>query len=155
MGHRGRCDACDQARSTSDGGVFLSEKAFALLFYPQGHRINQIVRVRRRLSFRSSPDKGVERGIRGTGRLCQGGPPGQAGLAAMEWAFFRSFCRHNPPPPHFPLVRGEAGELTRQGRSHAMALDGYQELGNGGPARFRLEVVALLKETGGFVTADP
>ena len=56
--------------------------------------MNAVIMARERLPFRSSPDKGVERGIRGalrrargTGRLCKGGPPGQEGFVAVESAF--------------------------------------------------------------------
>jgi hypothetical protein len=53
--------------------------------------MNAVIMMRERLSFRPSPDKGVERGIRGaqrrargTGRLCKGGPTGQEGFTAVK-----------------------------------------------------------------------
>jgi hypothetical protein len=56
--------------------------------------MNAVIRMREHSSIRPSPDKGVERGIRGalrracgTGRLCKGGPPGQEGFAAVKLAF--------------------------------------------------------------------
>jgi hypothetical protein len=73
-----------------------------------------ISKARERLPFRSSPDKGVERGIRGarrrargTGRLCKGSPAGQEGFAAVKLALGCDLPPSNPP--HSPLVRGEAG----------------------------------------------
>jgi hypothetical protein len=57
--------------------------------------MNKVIMVRERFSFRPSPDKGVERGIRGalrracgTGRLCKGGPAGQEGFAALKLGLF-------------------------------------------------------------------
>jgi hypothetical protein len=61
--------------------------------------------ARERLSFRPSPDKGVERGIRGarrrargTGRLYKGGPAGQEGFAAVKLTFLYDL------PPQTPLI---------------------------------------------------
>jgi hypothetical protein len=88
-------------------------------------------KARERLPFRPSPDKGVERGIRGalrracgTGRLCKGGPAGQEGFAAVKWAWGGFTAA---PPPHSPLVRGEAGKRPLSSpslqRLHATALE--------------------------------
>jgi hypothetical protein len=78
----------------------------------QGNRTNVVLRARERLSLRPSPDKGVERGIRGalrrargTGRLCKGGPPGQEGFAAVKLAFLYVLPPQTPLNP--PLSGGK------------------------------------------------
>jgi hypothetical protein len=92
--------------------------------------MNTAIRVRERLSFRPSPDKGVKweirgalRRARGTGRLCKGGPAGQEGFAAVKSGFCVIYRHQTPLNP--PLSGGKwishrfHPQLTR---FHAMAL---------------------------------
>jgi hypothetical protein len=72
-----------------------------------------VIMARKRLLLRPSPDKGVERGIRGarrhargTGRLCKGGPAGQEGFAAVKSAF--GMIRRLKPPS-IPPCQGGSG----------------------------------------------